>query len=240
MRIYEYMKQHVLRFRTLYQFGFALLIVAALVIQFAYGIIVAGGITLAYVGLFASYFTILSNILVAVVLCAEARADLMGHELSPRFERLRGLATFCIIATGVTYTLFLRGPGHQGTLQDSIPWINSVFHYVMPIVMAIDWVAFPTKKPVRWWAVLVWIAVTAFYLLYVELLGVFTHSYPYFFVDPTRLQGYAGVARAALGFIPFFLVFGAVVVLANRIRLRYLYRTSHPAGPVYKATQNRL
>lgn len=218
------MRTSLLRLRTLYQLGFAVLIVAALATQFIHGIIAGDGLTFAYVGLFVSYFTILSNILVAIVLCLEARADLQGRELSVCFERLRAFATFCIITTGITYTFFLRGPGIQGMLQDSIPWINEVFHHVMPIAMTLDWLFFPTTRPILWRSIPIWIGLTAIYALWVEFMGTFTSSYPYFFLDPVRLHGYAGVSRAALGFVPFFLVFGVVVVLLNRLRLRFLLR----------------
>src|SRR5439155_494285 len=151
------------QFRTLYQLIFALAIVLALIIQFVNGVIATGALTLSYVGLFISYFTILSNILVAVVLCAEAYADSRGTEVSPRFNALRGLATFCIIATGITYTFFLRGPAAEGVLQNSIPWINDIFHHVMPIVMTFDWVAFPVRTPVKWRSILGWIGFSAVY-----------------------------------------------------------------------------
>ena len=220
----------LLKFRTLYQLGFSILIVAALVIQFVHGVIVEHGITLAFLGLFFSYFTILSNILVAVVLCFEAKRSLQGKPLSPRFERIRSAAVFCILTTGLIYTLFLRGPGGpgnpgmQGMVPDSIPWINAVFHYIMPWVMLGDWLLFPPKKPTHWHSILAWILLTATYLVYVELLGLFTNSYPYFFLDPTTFHGYAGVLRASIAFIPFFAVFGVALVVLNRIRLKFTWK----------------
>jgi hypothetical protein len=173
-----------------------------------------------YVGLFITYFTIISNVLVASVLSWEAYAGLRGKEVGQGFERIRALATFCIITTGVTYAFFLRGPGGEGAVQDSIPWINIVFHYIVPLVMTFDWIAFPTKRPTHWHSIVWWIAFTILYLFYVEVLGLLTHTYPYFFLDPTKLGGYRGVLGASVGFVPYFLVFGAAVVFSNHLRLR--------------------
>jgi hypothetical protein len=212
------MKVYILNFRTIYQFGFSMLIIAALTTQFIYGGFV-DGFNLPYIALFISYFTILSNILVAVVLSAEASASLERKRLSVRFDWLRGFAVFCIIATGVTYSFFSHAPG-AATLQmdNSLSWANQVFHHVMPIVMALDWILFPPKHVVKWMYIVYWLLFTALYAVYVELLGLATGEYPYFFLDPTKIHGYTGVARAALAFIPFFLVFGVVIVIANKLR----------------------
>jgi hypothetical protein len=209
--------KHLFHFRTLYQLFFSALIVLALVIQFGYGIATDPGHCLQYIANFFSYFTILSNIFVAVVLSMEASASMRSIELSARFTRARGAAVFCIITTGIIYSFFLRGPGVQGQVQDSIPWINAVFHYIMPVAMAVDWTIFPPKTRVPWVHILRWIGLTVIYLIYVELLGLLTKNYPYFFVDPTTLHGYGGVLRASLAFIPFFLVFGVVVILLSRL-----------------------
>jgi hypothetical protein len=209
--------------RAWLELGFSALISAALVIQFFYGICVSG-LTSGYIVQFFTYFTILSNILVAVVLYTEGSTKLQDKSLPSRFEKARGTAVFCIITTGIIYSLFLRGPGGQGAVRDSIPWINTVFHYIMPAVMALDWVIFPTKQPARWISIIKWIVITVIYFIYVEILGFFTGTYPYFFLDPKTFHGYLDVLRGSLLFIPFFVVFGSLVIGANRIsrKVRHL------------------
>lgn len=220
LRVYsDDMKRFILNFRTIYQFGFSLLIIAALLTQFIYGGL-QGGFTFPYIALFISYFTILSNILVAFVLCVEAKASLRGTELSARMEWLRGFAVFCMVATGITYTFFLRGPAGAIHIENALPWANEIFHHVMPIVVFLDWLLFPPKRNVRWFSILYWIILTAFYALFVEALGFFSHAYPYFFLNP-NFRGYTGVLFGSAGFIPFFLVFGLVIVLANKIRMMF-------------------
>ncbi|MDB5237599.1 MAG: putative Integral rane protein [Parcubacteria group bacterium] len=220
IRVYSSdMKRLIFSFRTAYQFGFALLIVAALTTQFIYGGFI-DGFTLSYIGLFISYFTILSNILVAIVLYVEAEASLKRKSISARFEWVRGFTVFCILTTGIVYTFFLRGPG--GTMlkiDNSLSWANLVFHHVMPIVIAADWLLFPPKRTVRWVSILYWIGLTTLYAFYVLALGLWSGAYPYFFLDPTRPEGYSGVLHGCIAFIPFLLVIGGVIVLANKIRI---------------------
>jgi hypothetical protein len=204
------MRRPSYRFRTIYQFGFSLLITVALIVQFIYGVFESSGMSSAYIALFFSYFTILSNIFVAIVLFDEAQAS---------FDRARATAVFCILTTGVIHGLFLRGPALQDVIANSIPWVNDVFHYIMPVVMGLDWILFPPQSKVKWISILKWILVTLIYLVYAEILGYFTNIYPYFFVDPTRLGGYLGVLRACIGFVPFFAIIGAVIVVSNRLRL---------------------
>ena len=214
------MKRRTLSVHTSYQFGFAVLIITALASQFIYGGIAAGGFTLGYIALFFSYFTILSNIFVAIVLYKGAQAGLKKKKLPSRIEWLRGFAVFCIATTGIIYTFFLRGPAGFTHVENVLPWTNLVFHSIMPVVMALDWVFFPPKHVVRWTAIIYWIMLAAVYALYAEALGRVSDIYPYFFLDPTKLNGYAGVARACVSFIPFLLVIGGIIVLANKIRTR--------------------
>ncbi len=211
------MKRSMLTFRTAYQFGFALLIVAAITTQFIYGSF-AGGFTIAYIGLFISYFTILSNILVATVLTKEASMSLKRARAYAQFDWLRGFAVFCIITTGIIYTFFLRGPAAMMQIDNALPWVNLVFHRIMPVAMALDWILFPPKHAVRWTSIIYWLLLTAVYAGYTQVLGLWSGVYPYFFLDPARLHGYSGVLRACIAFIPFLLVIGGVVVLANKLR----------------------
>jgi hypothetical protein len=207
------------RVRAAAQILLALVILSALVTQFVHGLRNAPDI-LVYAESFLSYFTILSNIFVAGLFLVEAKRVHQGKPESARLSFLRGAAVFFMLATGITYALFLRGPaGHAGFDQSaySIAWVNSVFHYLVPGVVALDWLLFPPPRRIRWAALPLWIGITAVYAVFVEAGGFFTRAYPYFFFDPARFNGYAGVLRGVTGFIPFFLVFATLVIASNNI-----------------------
>jgi hypothetical protein len=219
--------QHI---RAFLQAVLALAIIAALVTQFVYGLASAPSL-LVYVEAFLSYFTILSNMFVAGLFLFEVKRVYRGEVESAHRSFLRGAAVFFMLATGITYVLFLRGPAGHGAFVPvpySIAWVNSIFHYIVPIVVGLDWLLFPPPRRIRWTAIPLWIAITAVYAVFVEAGGYFTKVYPYFFLDPTRWMGYAGVLRGVTGFIPFFLVFATLVIASNNIGHYFRSRRSTP------------
>jgi hypothetical protein len=198
--------------RSLWQIALSALVTIALVIQFFYGLYHTSTV-IPYIEQFFSYFTILSNIFVAVLFAVEANNALRGKPSTLRFASVRGAAVFCILTTGIVYSLFLRGgPGHQDQLPFSIPWINSVFHYIVPTLVVFDWIIFPPKFRLNWSTIFTWLGLTIVYLCFVELAGLFTNTYPYFFLNPVMFRGYQGVLTASAIFLPFFLVFSLVVI----------------------------
>jgi hypothetical protein len=211
-----------IRIRTLrsgYQLLLAFITVSALAVQYLYGLRLTDN-PLSYTEQFLSYFTIASNIFVATVFSYESVRSLQGKALTQRFDFYRGAAVFCIIATGVTYALFLRGPGRIGQVEHSIAWINATFHYVIPSLVALDWLLFPPRRSLPWLWILGWFGISVLYVFAVLGGGFLTHLYPYFFLDPDRI-GYLGVSRASAGFLPFFLVFGFFVVATANIQQRF-------------------
>jgi hypothetical protein len=220
-----------MKLRAHFQLLLSILVSAALVAQFIYGLTLAQN-PLTYMEQFLSYFTILSNILVALIFIGESISQYMKTPLPRSFQVWRGAAVFYILITGVVYALFLRGPGGHGQVAYSIAWINSVFHYLVPTLVVADWLIFCPRTRISWVHILSWISGTALYVIFVEVGGLMSHEYPYFFLDPTLFHGYSGVLRASLAFIPFFLVFGVLVIGSanSQIFLRRKFARTRPAA----------
>ena len=92
-------------------------------------------------GNFFSFFTIQSNVFAAtmLVLTALVRRD----ERSRLFDALRGAATFYITITGVVFALLLSGL--QEDLDTHIAFVNFVVHYLIPVVLVVDWFVDPPR-----------------------------------------------------------------------------------------------
>lgn len=130
---------------------------------------------------FFSYFTVLSNVVTVVVLAVGA---VTASEMA-WFQWLRGLATTCMIITGIVYALLLANID----VQLQTPWINDTMHRYMPALILLDWIAIrPRNLPERSW--LTWLAAPLVYGVYTLSRGPFVDWYPYPFIDP-RQQGYA-------------------------------------------------
>lgn len=182
----------------------ALLILAALVVQVKLALdapgqppghavgTLAGTTAVGRLVRVASFFTIQSNVLVAVTAAQLARRP----DRDGRFWRVLRVAGLVGIAvTGIVYsTVLARMHEPKGWEQTST---NAVFHYVVPLMAVIGWLLFGprpriTRSTVSWslaWPLL-WFAYT---LVHGEISG----WYPYPFVQVSD-HGYARVLLNAL------------------------------------------
>jgi hypothetical protein len=144
-----------------------------------------------------SYFTILSNLLAAVV-------ALLGV-FRPVSAQIRGAAVLYMATTGIVYWLLLRGIDVQ-----TPAYANWVLHTVVPILVAAEWLLAPERTR-RWWT---WLALPLAYLVYSLVRGPIVNWYPYPFLDP-RQQGYGGVLVTCLFVTAVFVVLAFAVSWAG-------------------------
>ncbi|MDN4589643.1 hypothetical protein DBA29_14190 [Xenophilus aerolatus] len=162
---------------------------------------------------FFSFFTNLSNLLAAGVLIAAALRQWAGAPPSAAFETLRALTATFMLVVGVVFAVLLRDVD-LGALR---PWVNSVLHHVMPVVVVLDWLLWPPRpavgfRPLRWV-----LALGTLYLAYTMARGAMVGWYPYPFLNPANVGGYGGVAVYAAGVALTFVLGGWVLMAwANR------------------------
>ena len=155
------------------------------------------------------YFTILTNLFVA--LTAGAAALRPGSWLAS--ASLRGCATTAIVLVGLGYHVLLR------ELWDPQGWqrlADNLLHYAVPVAALAYWLSFPPRRaalPAR--APLLWAVYPVAYLVYALIRGELLGSYPYPFVDVSEL-GYARVLANATGLLLAFVAMGALVRLRTR------------------------
>lgn len=153
---------------------------------------------------FFSFFTIESNILAGMLLLLTGIYGLLRGR-SDKFDFLRGAATLYMCMTGIIYLLLLSG--NEDSLQTTTPWVNTVLHYIMPVVMLIDWLAFPPAKAIRLERALWWLAFPALYLLYSFIRGPLVSWYPYPFINPLNTEWQAIVATCLI------ILFGTIMLM---------------------------
>lgn len=170
---------------------------------------------------FFSFFTIESNILVAVILLLSS-VGTATFGRSEQFGVLRGAATVYILTTGLIYFLLLRGL--EESLQTAIPWVNTVLHYIMPLAMILDWVINPPTKAVTWKQAASWLVFPLLYVVYSLIRGPFVNWYPYPFLDP-RIGGYGRVLLYSIGIA---VVIGAICGLVKMLGNRSLHINNNP------------
>lgn len=194
---------------------FGLLTLAALAISFIDSIIRSGNSA----ANFFSFFTVLTNLFVAIVLIASA-ANLIRHRNPTEADDiLRGSATVSIAIVGLVFGLLLS---HLDS--GMIPWTNFVLHSLMPVVMVLDWLIQPPKAKLVPKHIWFWIIYPIAYLVYSLIRGAFTNWYPYWFIDPGKAPGgWTGVVvHSAAITIGFLAVSFALLWLGNRLNRNIL------------------
>ncbi|MEO1068804.1 MAG: Pr6Pr family membrane protein [Cyanobacteria bacterium J06638_6] len=161
---------------------------------------VAGGIVS-----FFSYFTVLTNILVAVGLTAGSLHPKDGRSQNPtvRFFQRPGVVSAIavyITVVGIIYHLLLSSIWDP---QGLAKFLNIMLHYVMPVLFVAYWWFGVPKQNLRWGQILPWLSYPVGYLLYSLVLGALRDQYPYPFADVNAL-GYAQVLKNSVGVLLFF------------------------------------
>lgn len=155
-----------------------------------------------------SYFTILSNIVVAVVCSKAAFGFAVRVDGFFSTARVRGAAALYIAVTGGIHVTVLRTLWQpQGT-----QWLADVLlHYAVPALYLLLWLVFAPKGRLRWSDALRWLLFPLLYLLWTFWRGMWAHEYPYPFLDVGAL-GLPMVLRNACGIFGLFLALGLVLV----------------------------
>lgn len=168
-------------------------------------------------GNFFSYFTIQSNIIVAVVFAVAAVIQLKQRAEPRWLDRVRGAATVYISITGVVYALLLSNID----VNTPLPWANVVLHYVVPIVTVVDWLLDLPERTIPFRAALVWLVYPLAYLAYSLIRGPIVDWYPYPFLNPDP-HGYGYVAVMSVCVAIAATVFVVLVAAATRLPGRML------------------
>lgn len=161
---------------------------------------------------FFSYFTVLTNILVALALTAPALFPDSRLGRWAASEGVRAAVAMYMAVVGLIYHVLLDATWNPQGLQF---YVNQVLHTVMPVAFVLDWLLFVPKGRLRWIDPAKWLAYPLLYGLWTVIHGQLIGWYPYWFID----IGALGWARTAVNFsalLVFFLVLGLIVVALDR------------------------
>jgi hypothetical protein len=156
-----------------------------------------------------SYFTIDSNLIAAAVLLVGAAG--LPATRTPGWVLVRGAAVVYMSVTGIVFTLLLSNTD----VDTAIPWVNTVVHELIPLVMVADWLLDPPATRLTLRQGLLWLSFPIVWIVYTMIRGALVDRYPYPFLDPAN-GGYATVAVYCVGILVVMaVVAGLTVVLAN-------------------------
>ncbi len=160
--------------------------------------------------LFLRFFTILTNIGIAVLMTWTAGRLIMRGSLPPPGVYNAALAYAGV--TCVTYELLLRGLWSPRGVQF---YSDLTMHDVVPATMLLFWLSYAPRSNAHWRDVLWLLAYPAAYFAATLVAGALGEGYPYDFLDASRL-GYGVVAAVAVVFLAIFFTLGLATTAASR------------------------
>jgi len=158
-----------------------------------------------------SYFTILSNILVAV--CSSFLLIPATSALGSFFKRtsVQTAIALYIFIVALVYNVVLRWLFDFKGLQMVV---DNFLHVVVPVLFVLYWCFFTTKKRLTWKDGLLWLIFPSCYLIYSMIRGSFTHWYPYPFLNIEKL-GLEKVAMNVMFMVLAFLISALRLIWVN-------------------------
>lgn len=159
-----------------------------------------------------SYFTIISNCLVAIALFSiilfpsTAAARYFG-----KATVLAGIAVYIFIV-GLTYNAILRSVWDPQGLQR---WVDEALHVAVPVLYVSCWLCFAQKRRIGWDYAFRWLLLPGLYLVYALWRGAYTGFHAYPFIDTDKL-GFPRVLLNSGIMLVFFVVTGCIVIGISR------------------------
>ena len=182
----------------------ALLAWAGLAVQLKWSLDQTGDL-LSSLWILGRFFTILTNLLVAITMSFIAA----GRRVSPFVQSGVVLA---IILVGVVYALLLKGTVQ---LTGSAILADFLLHVIVPLAAAAYWLAFSPKIGLSWRDPLLWSLYPLAYFAYALMRGSIDGRYPYPFMNLDQL-GLARTLLNALGIAIGFVLTGWLMVAIGR------------------------
>jgi hypothetical protein len=153
------------------------------------------------------YFTILTNLLVAVAFTAVA----LGFAVAPW---MLGGVMLAIVLVGVIYALLLSDIPIGNTRTSALA--NTLVHRVTPVLVPLYWIAYVPKGHLQWHDAVYWAAYPIAYLGYVLVRGSFTGRYPYPFIHVADI-GWTTTLRNAAAIALCFIVTSFLLIGIDHI-----------------------
>ncbi len=163
---------------------------------------------------FFSYYTILTNILVA---CCFTAAALKGEGDKQSFFTKPGVlaATLVYITiVGAVYNLVLRKLWTPTGLQYLV---DESLHTVIPLLYIAFWLIVAVKDGLNWRSIFAWLIYPLGYFLFILIRGTISGFYPYPFIDVVEL-GWNKVIANSLFITGAFIILSLFIIMISKMK----------------------
>lgn len=148
---------------------------------------------------FFSYFTILTNILVALYFTYQAIAKKNEKHIFNRPATLTAITVY-ITVVGLVYQVVLRNAWQPTGLQKIV---DELLHTIIPVLVIIYWLLYEQKSVLRHRIMAKFLLYPLMYLTFILVRGQLSGFYPYPFINVSEL----GWSQSLINIVALFGVF---------------------------------
>lgn len=161
---------------------------------------------------FFSFFTILTNMLVALYFtCRVLSISMKPLDLFSKKTALTALTAFILIV-GLVYQFVLRHVWEPTGMQRLV---DELLHSIIPLYMLVYWFIFDTKEKIKFRDAIMWLLYPLFYLIFVLVRGHFYNYYPYPFLNIPEIGTDKALINSTLILILMVFVMSMLLFVKN-------------------------
>lgn len=157
---------------------------------------------------FFSFFTILTNIIVAVYFTLQA----VNYSSKIKKSGILTAITVYILIVGSIYQIILRSTWNPTGLQRIV---DELLHTIIPVLVLMYWYLYENKSSLNYKQIPQWTIYPLVYLFYILIRGHFSAFYPYPFVNVIDI-GYAQVLINSFWILVFFMAISILFVRTGK------------------------
>ena len=135
---------------------------------------------------FFSFFTILTNLIVALFYTAQLLNIAKSYK-----PGILSAVTVYIFIVGIVYQILLRHIWQPQGLQQVV---DELLHTINPLLVILYWYLFEKKLLIRYSHIIAWMVYPIMYLIYILVRGEYSGFYPYPFVNVDEI----GISKTLL------------------------------------------
>lgn len=167
---------------------------------------------------FFSFFTILTNILVALFFTTQVFTKTKEYlSFLNSKSSLTAITTF-ILVVGIVYQIVLRPIWNPQGLQKIV---DELLHTIIPFLVLIYWTLYVQKNELQFKSIVKWLFYPLLYFIYILIRGHFSKFYPYPFSNVSELGYGQVVINFILISIFIILLLVALIFFGNRFKKTY-------------------
>lgn len=157
---------------------------------------------------FFSYFTILTNIIVATYFTLQ----LFGNSQKTENSGIITAITIYILVVGLIYQGILRSTWSPVGMQKIV---DELLHTIIPFLALLFWIFIANKKNLSYKLIPQWTIYPLLYLAFILIRGNFAGFYPYPFIDAITLS-YSKVLTNSFFILIFFIVLSVIFIRVGK------------------------